>query len=551
MNPPSSALHRALSWRPVLSSDALVLVVCAYFAASANGPFWRGVLAGRDAAQASTWGFAAAVAVMLVAAHVMLVAPFAHRWIVKPLLALLLLVTAFAGYFMQRYAVFLDPSMLRNVLRTDMKEAGELLGIGLLTHVLLFGVLPAALLVRARVVARPWKRALLVRIGLWFAVLLVLVGALLLVFQDFSSLMRNQRELRYLITPANYLYSLVDVLSFDLRQQARGPRQAIGLDAKPGPSWHARRRPMAFVLVIGETARAANWGLNGYARQTTPELSRLPLISFAQTTSCGTNTETSLPCMFAPIGRRDYDERRIRGSQGLLQVLERAGLHVQWRDNQSGCKGVCDGVAVLQFDAESDAALCDGERCLDEILLKGLDTAVTQQRGSSFVVLHQLGNHGPAYYKRYPSDLRRFTPTCDTAELRRCTREEIVNAYDNALLATDRFLAHTIALLQRLSATHDTALLYVSDHGESLGERNIYLHGLPYAIAPREQTEVPMLMWFSDGFAQGRGLDLACLAQRAQQPASHDNLFHSLLGLTDVSTTVYEPALDLTAPCRR
>jgi lipid A ethanolaminephosphotransferase len=550
MNSQSSAFSRAIAWRPTLSSDALVLLASLFFALSANGPFWRGVLDGRVFADAATWRFAAGVAVMLLAVHVLIVAPFAHRWVVKPLLALLLLVTAFASFFMQRYAVFLDPTMLRNVLRTDVKEARELLGPALALHVLAFGVLPAALLWRVRVSARPWKRALLWRIGLWFGALAALVGALLLVFQDFSALMRNQTGLRYLITPANYLYSLVDVLSVDAQQAAR-PKQPIGLDAQRGPSWPSRQRPMAFVLVIGETARAANWGLNGYARQTTPELARLPLISFSHTTSCGTNTETSLPCMFAPVGRRDYDERRIRGSEGLLQVLQRAGLRLQWRDNQSGCKGVCDGVPVLQFDAKADTALCDGERCLDQILLKGLDAAITQQGGPSVVVLHQLGNHGPAYYKRYPPELRRFMPTCDTPELRRCTREEIVNAYDNALLATDHFLAQTIALLQRLSATHDTALLYVSDHGESLGENNIYLHGLPYAIAPREQTEVPMLMWFSDGFAKSRGLDLACLAQRAKQPASHDHLFHSMLGLLDVRTALYEPPLDFTAACRR
>jgi len=550
MNSQPSAFSRAIAWRPTLSSDALVLLASLFFALSANGPFWRGVLDGRVLADASTWRFAAGVAVMLLAVHVLIVAPFAHRWVVKPLLALLLLVTAFASFFMQRYAVFLDPTMLRNVLRTDVKEARELLGPALALHVLGFGVLPAALLWRVRVSARPWKRALLWRIGLWVGALAALVGALLLVFQDFSALMRNQTGLRYLITPANYLYSLVNVLSVDAQQAAR-PKQPIGLDAQRGPSWPSRQRPMAFVLVIGETARAANWGLNGYARQTTPELARLPLISFAHTTSCGTNTETSLPCMFAPVGRRDYDERRIRGSEGLLQVLQRAGLRLQWRDNQSGCKGVCDGVPVLQFEAKADTALCDGERCLDQVLLKGLDAAITRQDGPSVVVLHQLGNHGPAYYKRYPPELRRFTPTCDTPELRRCTREEIVNAYDNALLATDHFLAQTIALLQRLSATHDTALLYVSDHGESLGENNIYLHGLPYAIAPREQTEVPMLMWFSDGFAKSRGLDLACLVQRAKEPTSHDHLFHSILGLLDVRTSVYEPAWDLTASCRR
>ena len=550
MNAASSALRRALAWQPTLSSDALVLLASLFFAAFSNGPFWRGVLDGREMAQLSTWGFAAGVAVMLLAVHVLIVAPFAHRWFVKPLLVLLLLVTAFASFFMQRYAVFLDPTMLRNVLRTDAKEAGELVGPLLLLHVLAFGALPSVLLWRVRLSVRPWQRALLWRVGLWVGALAALVGALLLVFQDFSALMRNQTALRYLITPANYLYSLADVLSADAQQVAR-PKQPIGLDAQRGPSWPSRRRPLAFVLVVGETARAADWGLNGYARQTTPELARLPLISFAQTTSCGTNTEASLPCMFAPVGRRDYDERRIRGSEGLLQVLKRAGLPMQWRDNQSGCKGVCDGVPVVQFDPKADSALCDGERCLDEILLKGLDAAITQHKGSTVIVMHPLGNHGPAYYKRYPPELRRFTPTCETPDLRRCTREEIVNAYDNALLATDRFLAQTIALLQRLSATHDTALLYVSDHGESLGENNIYLHGLPYAIAPHEQTEVPMLMWFSEGFAKSRGLDLACLAQRAKQPASHDHLFHSLLGLLDVKTSVYEPAWDLTASCRQ
>jgi lipid A ethanolaminephosphotransferase len=546
MNSSPSSTRRLLAWRPALSSDALLLLVSLFFALACNRLFLQGALVGRDALQPANWGYIAALLVMLVSAHLLLIAPFVHRVFAKPLLALLIVVTAFATYYMQRFTVFLDPSMLRNVLRTDVKEAKELFSPSLLPHLLLFGVLPLIVLWRVRLQPRPWLRALLWRVGLWFAALVALVAALLSVFQDFSALMRNQRELRYLITPANYLYSLGDVLAADLREAA-GPRQPIGLDAKPGPSLaqHAGR-PMVFVLVVGETARAASWGLNGYARQTTPELAKLPLVSFAKTTSCGTNTEVSLPCMFAPIGRRDYNERRIRDSQSLLHVLQRAGLQVQWRDNQSGCKGVCEGLPLLQFDPRSDAALCDGERCLDEILLKGLDKAIVDQNGPMFIVLHQLGNHGPAYFKRYPPELRRFMPTCDT---RLCTREQIVNSYDNALLATDRFLARTIALLQRLSATHDTALLYVSDHGESLGENNLFLHGLPYSIAPREQTEVPMLMWSSDGFAQRRGLDMACMARRAREPASHDHLFHSLLGLLDVKTSLYEPSLDFAAEC--
>ena len=201
--------------------------------------------------------------------------------------------------------------------------------------------------------------------------------------------------------------------------------------------------------------------------------------------------------------------------------------------------------------------LCDGERCLDEALLQGLDIAPAQAKpgagapADQLIVLHQLGNHGPAYDRRYPDAFRHFKPVCATADLPRCSREQIVNAYDNALLYTDHVLAQAITLLRSAGSTHDTALLYLSDHGESLGENGLYLHGLPYAIAPEVQLQVPMLLWLSEGLARQHRIDPACLRQRAAQPASHDHLFHSLLGLMDVTTALYEPALDLFALCRR
>jgi lipid A ethanolaminephosphotransferase len=167
------------------------------------------------------------------------------------------------------------------------------------------------------------------------------------------------------------------------------------------------------------------------------------------------------------------------------------------------------------------------------------------------VVLHQLGNHGPAYHRRYPDAFRRFQPTCDTPDLRQCSREQIVNAYDNALLYTDHVLARAIDWLRERQATHDTALVYLSDHGESLGENNLYLHGIPYAIAPDTQTKVPMLMWLSPSYAARWRLDAACLRQRATQPVSHDHLFHTLMGLFDVTTTARDPAFDLAGGCRK
>jgi lipid A ethanolaminephosphotransferase len=537
-------------WRA--SSDVLVLLACAWFVATGNAGFWHAWLEGRTLAEPGTLAQVAAVAVALFALHFAFIAPLANRWTVRPLLSLLILVSAFASYYMDRYTVYLDPSMLRNVLRTDVKEASELFAWAMLPHLLLHAVLPLWLLWRVRPLQRPWLAAVPRRMGWWLLVTLAGLGALWSVFQDAAATMRNHREMRYLITPGNVVWSLATVLGQDSRQVARAP-QAIGTDAvranRPGA---AGLRPMRVVLVVGETARAANWGLNGYSRQTTPLLAAMPdVLPFKQVTSCGTNTEVSLPCMFSPWGRRQYDEARIRGSQTLLHVLQRAGVQVFWRDNQSGCKGVCDGLANETVSRAMAPGFCDGERCLDEALLQGLGPRLAKlPSGDQFVVLHQLGNHGPAYDHRYPEAFRRFVPVCDTPDLRRCSREQIVNAYDNALLYTDHLLARTIDWLKTDPDGRDTALVYVSDHGESLGENGLYLHGVPYAIAPDVQTRVPMLMWLSDGLARRQGIDVECLRQRGLQPASHDHLFHSMLGLLDVRTALYEPSLDLFAACR-
>jgi lipid A ethanolaminephosphotransferase len=529
--------------------EQVLVVASVFFVLAANRPFFAAALRGHEANTASTWGFVVAMATMLVAAHFLLMALVANRWTLKPVLAVLIVATAFATYFMAHYNVYVDASMMRNVLRTDFGEARELLAPMLVPYLLLYAVLPLLLLWRVRLVNRSLLRATLVRLGAMLLAVLVAVGALLAVYQPFVSLMRNRHEVRYLITPGNVVWSLGAVLVSETRTAAK-PKQAIGLDAKPGPSWATRHKPMLVVLVVGETARAANWGLSGYARQTTPQLATLPVINFSDVTSCGTNTEVSLPCMFAPVGRRQYDEQSIRGSQGLLHVLARAGVAVHWRDNQSGCKGVCDGLTNDSVQGLNAPGLCSEGRCLDEGLLQGIDRRLDQAQGRQLLVLHQLGNHGPAYFRRYPASFARFTPACENEDLQHCTREEITNAYDNALLYTDHVLAQLIAQLNAHADNVDSALLYVSDHGESLGENRLFLHGVPYAIAPDVQTKVPMVWWSSPGFAQTTGLDLACLRQRAQASVSHDHLFHTLLGLLDVSTALYEPQWDFTAECR-
>ena len=548
----SPAARPRLAW--VTRTEPLLLVVCLFWALLANRPFVAAALQGRDAQAPQTWLFGAALLVMLVCLHYLIVAPFAWGRLTKPLLALLLVVVASATHFMQAFGVVLDPSMIRNVLHTDVAESRELMSLRLVTHLLLYAGLPMLLLWRVRLQSRPLFKALAWRLGSLLLALAVLVGALMAVYQPMSALMRNQKELRYLITPGNVLWSLGVVVAANTRGAAK-PRQVIGEDAQAGPRLTARTRPLVVVLVVGETARAANWGLNGYERQTTPQLAQRPVVSFAEVTSCGTNTEVSLPCMFAPVGRRDYDEDLVRGSQSLLHVLARAGVAVEWLDNQSGCKGVCEGLPTQEVLKLNPPGLCNNGRCLDEALLIGLPERLSQaaagKPGSQLLVLHMLGNHGPSYFRRYPPAFEKFKPACQQDDLARCSQPEIVNAYDNALLYTDHVVARLIDGLQARAQDVDSVVLFVSDHGESLGEKGLYLHGLPYAIAPDVQKRVPMLMWFSPGLKGADLPDLACLRQRAQAPAAHDHLFHTLLGLLDVQTRLYEPAWDLAQPCRK
>ena len=545
-----SFVQRLAAGQVVLSIEGVLLLASLFFALFCNGLFLSGMLAGYDLAQPGSWLLAGSLVVVLVAVHFVLLGLVATRWTTKPLLALLFVATAFAVHFMTRYKVYLDTAMLRNVLATDVREARDLMTWSLIPQLLLYAVLPLWVLNRVRLQQRAFGRALLVRSASLLLALLLAGGAIFVNFQDVASLMRNNRELRFLVTPANYIYSLAQVA----RSQAKAAdlvREPVGVDAAPGAGWSGRQKPVVMVMVLGETARAANWGLSGYARQTTPELAaEAGIINFADVTSCGTDTETSLPCIFSPWGRRGYDETRIRNSESVLDVVARAGFRVVWMDNQSGCKGVCNGVEALRPDPAKSPALCVGNECQDGVLVESLKQLVSETPGNLLIVLHQMGNHGPAYFKRYPDEFKQFVPACEDPDLPKCTGESIVNAYDNAIRYTDHVLASLVRTL-REHKNHDSALLYVSDHGESLGEKGLFLHGVPYKIAPDVQTKVPMDMWFSQGFPASFALDEGCIGKVAATPLSHDHIFHTLLGLLDVKTSAYAREMDFSAKCRK
>ena len=531
-------------WRAHLSVEVLLLLASLLFTIGFNVAFWSAAID----EPLRQWRLAVSLFLLMTALHACLLGLVATRSTIKPLLWVLLPLTALVSHMMMAYGVFVDADMLRNVVHTDRAEASELFTAGLLPALLL-GLLPLPVLSRIELSTRPRRRALVARLLFLLAMAVVGIGGALLSAPEIASLMRNQREVRYLVTPANYVVSLASVLLSE-PPGAHAALLPVGTDARQSPR-AAGSKPRLLLVVVGETARAANWGLDGYPRQTTPRLAQVSgLVNFTRVSACGSSTEVSLPCMFSPHGRADYDAKRIRHSQSVLHVMDHAGVPVLWRDNQSGCKSVCEGLDTERLQGSKDPAHCIDGHCHDGILLQGLDARIAPGPGDRVVVLHQMGNHGPSYFERYPPAFRRFTPACESADLGSCDRQSIVNAYDNALLYTDHVLAEAIIWLQG-KGDYDTAMLYVSDHGESLGEKGLYLHGVPYPIAPSEQLHVPMVAWFSPGFEASTDLDQACVARRASQPASHDNLFSSLLGLMDVQTGVYRAELDLFAGCRR
>jgi lipid A ethanolaminephosphotransferase len=535
----------------MLTLGASVFLVLAY-----NASFWKTFASATGGVHAGNLPVYLGAFLVLVLLFNAILTLFNFRFVIKPLLVVLFLGASAASYFMNEYGVVIDASMVQNVIETDPKEAHELLSWKMLETVTLLGVLPSLLIWRLPLVFRPIRRDLLLKAGTVAVSLIAGAGLLLMMFKVLAPAVREHRELRFLLTPTNMFQAAHGYLK---RKWAVPVVIApLGTDAAHGPKWAAaagQGKRTVTVIVVGETARAMNFSLNGYARQTNPLMSQQQgLINFRNVSSCGTATAVSVPCVFSGLTRDDYSADKALRQEGLLDVLHHAGFDVLWRDNNSGCKGVCDRVAYEDVSQPVPGdPLCNDEECFDERLLRGLPELIRKSQKDLVIVLHQKGSHGPAYWKRYPAAFRRFGPVCQTNELEQCSREAIVNGYDNTILYTDYFLSKTLDMLRASAAEAgvDTSMLYFSDHGESLGEKNMYLHGAPYIISPAEQRTVPMMLWLSDGFRQRFDIDQQCLAARSTQAFSHDNVFHSVLGLLNVSTAVYNPKLDLTHPCAR
>lgn len=527
----------------------VTLVASAFLLAGFNVVLWQHLLA-ITAADGRGMLMCVAFGVMIFSAFNLVLTLLAFRPVLKPLLMLLFLISAGVAYFMAQYGVLIDAEMLRNFAETNATEVRDLLSLKLFAYLALLGVLPSWLLFKTPIKYRTLPKELLSKLLVGVASAAVIGVVALANYQGLSSLFRNHHELRLMVVPSNYIGASIGYLREQVAS-AKQPFIVVGEDASRNPAWQTRARKSLTVLVVGESARAENFGILGYNRDTTPELDKeAGLIAFTDVHSCGTETAVSVPCMFSNMGRKNYDASKAKNEEGLLDVLKRAGLDVIWRDNQSGCKGTCDRVTLQDVSNLKDPALCANSECRDEILLQGLQHFIDTLDKDTVLVLHQMGSHGPEYFKRYPKEYEHFTPVCESNALNNCSRESIVNGYDNTLVYTDHVLSTLIDLLRANQDKVDTAMLYLSDHGESLGEYNLFLHGTPYMLAPEQQKHVAMLAWFSDSYQKSFSVDTHCLQLSREKPLSQDNLFHSMLGLLEVNSKVYNRELDMFSGCR-
>ncbi|MBK7024768.1 MAG: phosphoethanolamine--lipid A transferase [Sulfuritalea sp.] len=527
-----------------LTSNTLIALVAVFLVASGNLSFFGKVLTAYPLATGNALALAS-LAAMLVGSTLLLLALTCFGRTTKPVLIGILLLASLAAHFMDSYGVVINDDMLQNAAQTNLAEAGDLLNFRLLGYFVMLGVLPAIAIARLPLRWRGIRVEAIARGKLLAAVVLLMVGTVLAFGGFYASFLREHKSLRSYANPGYFIYSAIKYSTGSLAVKSRQALTSIGADAQI-PASDVERE--LFILVIGETARADRFSLNGYIRDTNPQLRQANAISFSNFRACGTSTAVSVPCMFSLLGMDKFDTKKGAAQENLLDVLTHAGVNVLWLDNNSDSKDVALRVPYQSYKSPEINPLCDPE-CRDVGMLSALQKHIdAQPRGDIFIVLHQMGNHGPAYFKRYPPEFEKFKPACQSADLSLCSREEIGNAYDNAILYTDFFLGKVIELLKMNDNKFETALLYVSDHGESLGENGVYLHGLPPAIAPDAQLHVPAILWLGSGF---KDVDFSALRRKSGTRFTHDNIAHTVLGAMEIGTSVYRPELDMLDGCRK
>ena len=455
------------------------------------------------------------IAMLVANAFALFLIFFLSRLVGKILLVLFFIINAVAVYFINTYSVIIDESMIGNVLNTNYSESSSFFSIKLVLYVVFLGILPSIFIIKAKIITVTVKKFLV-------SISLTLLFLLTLAFANASNWLwidKNSKTLGGLAMPWSYA---VNIPLFYIHQFKKNEKEILLPDATIKDN-----EKSVVILVIGESARSENFSLYGYPKNTNPLLSKIPNVSHFNATSDATYTTAGVKSI---VEHENTDELY----EILPNYLYRNNVDVIWRTTNWGEPPV--HIKNYQ-NREALMPNCKGDGCdYDGILLSGLkEQILASKKNKILIVLHTSTSHGPTYSKKYPAQFEIFKPVCNSVELGNCSHTELVNAYDNTIVYTDYLLANVIKDLKQLQE-YKSAMIFVSDHGESLGENNLYMHGLPRSIAPKQQYEIPFIVWTSDNSAR---------QMKPNKILTQNYVFHSVLNFLNIQSPIYKEQMNI------
>ncbi|KUG13335.1 phosphoethanolamine--lipid A transferase EptA [Elizabethkingia miricola] len=438
---------------------------------------------------------------------------FLSRFVGKFLLVLTFMISSVAVYFINTYSVIIDESMIGNILNTNYSESSSFFSVKLVLYVVFLGILPSIYIIKAKITNDTLKRfSIISSLSLLFMIIMAFANASNWLWID-----KNSKTLGGLAMPWSYS---VNISLFYIHKSQKNEKEiqlpnAVIKDNKKS----------VVVLVIGESARSENFSLYGYKKNTNPLLSKTQNVYHFNATSNATYTTAGVKSILEYKDTGDLYEI-------LPNYLDRNNVEVIWRTTNWGEPPV--HIKNYQ-NAEYLSKNCKGEGCnYDEVLLADLKEQITaSKKNKILIILHTSTSHGPTYSKKYPPQFETFKPVCNSVELSKCSQTELMNAYDNTIVYTDYILSKVIEDLKQLKDFNST-MIYVSDHGESLGEKNLYMHGLPLSMAPKEQYEIPFIVW-TDGSRQ----------LKPNKMLSQHNVFHSVMNFLNIESPIYDEKMNI------
>lgn len=450
---------------------------------------------------------------------------FINKCAFKLITILIIIISILSSYFIDTFGTIVDKNMFYNIIQTDKNEAFDYITFKLMLYIFISLLISYFFIFKYKTNFNTFFKEFFNKLIVFLLSFIILTCFYMILSKSYSSFFRNHHELRMYINP---YYPVSSFFKFLYEKNKPVPVfKEIGNDAKRV----SNDKKKLIVFILGETARSNNFSLNNYNRNTNPLLNkRDDIVSFKNFYSCGTATAVSVPCIFSKFGKENWNEDK-KYFENVIDVLNKTGINVIWIDNNSGGAKDVNKRNKNNINIENEK--------YDEVLLENLNKKIDTNYEDTFIVLHQEGSHGPTYFKRYPDKYKHFTPTCDTQDLEKCTQEQIINTYNNTIVYTDYIINETIEIIKTYENKYETTVIYVSDHGESLGENGIYLHGLPYLVAPENQKHIPAIFYTSNKNK------LNNIKLKTNDNLSHDNLFHTILGLFNVETKEYIKNLDI------